>query len=415
MKYLYVLFSYLIYPFLGAILQKRIKKNKEDPKRWREKLGFTDANKPQKSVIWFHAASVGEAKSIMHLVRHVHEKFEMQVLFTTSSLSAFKSISKDLPEGVVHQFLPIDSPIVVKRFLNFWNPKVVLFNEQELYYNIFRMSKKYGAKLMLINARFSPKSRRKWRFSHGFLRSMLSLIDSIYAYDKELIGYFKTLGIEAKLMTNIKYRATLDDLQLHNPPVADSELICVASTHKNEEEIILEAIKTLPYKIILAPRHPHRHDSVVNDIQNSGADFIDFDDNLSLDENIERFKNSSAKILLIAKLGFLHQTLSYSKLAILGGSFVEGIGGHNIIEPIGIGIPTITGPYNHNFENVVSSMLEDKAVIMSDESSLQSHVSSLMSDINAYNALLQAGNEHFQRCSVAQEYLPELESIIKSA
>ena len=153
----------MLSPFLKIFLVIRAFKKKEDPKRYKEKLGYASISF-KSNVIWFHVASLGEIKSIHKIIKHYQKNKKINLLITsvtTSSANYFEQYLKN--ENTFHQYAPIDSPIIIDRFLKFWKPKFSVFVESEIWPNmIFKTSKK--CKIILLNARISKNSFKKWKF-----------------------------------------------------------------------------------------------------------------------------------------------------------------------------------------------------------------------------------------------------------
>ena len=164
MKFFYNLISFLFLLISPLIIVYRILVNKEDNKRFLERYGINSVKRKKGKVIWFHCSSVGELLSIVPVL----EKFEKnslinQILLTSTTLSSSKIVKKLNFKKTVHQFFPIDNNFVMKKFINYWNPSIFFLCESEIWPNLINNINKKKIKLILINARMTLKSYKKWR------------------------------------------------------------------------------------------------------------------------------------------------------------------------------------------------------------------------------------------------------------
>ena len=105
------------------IIVFRILKNKEHPTRFLEKLGIVNKKKKTGKLIWFHWSSVGEILSVMPLIENLEKKQNIkQILLTSNTLSSAKVFNNFKLKKTLHQFFPIDSNFITKKFLNYWKP-----------------------------------------------------------------------------------------------------------------------------------------------------------------------------------------------------------------------------------------------------------------------------------------------------
>ncbi len=201
---LYRLLTFFLHFFLRLYLKIRILKNKEDPQRYEEKLGIYKI-KNFYTDLWFHAASLGEIKSITPLIFNYSKN--NKILITTSTLSSSKYCEYmfNNDRNIIHQFAPLDSPQIVKRFLQYWKPRLSIFVDSELWPNLIFESKKIS-KLILLNARLSDRSFKKWQLIKNFAKKIFTKFDSIIVQskkDKSFIEFFEIHNI--KFFGNLKF------------------------------------------------------------------------------------------------------------------------------------------------------------------------------------------------------------------
>ena len=274
--------------------------------------------------IWFHSCSMGETKAIKPLIDNYIKEANISVI-TNTGFEEAKKISSNV------RYLPFEI------FLPFWinKQKVLVVMEAELWYLLFLFAKKEGAKTLLINARISDKSYKSYKKFSFFYKRIFENIDKVFAQsqlDKSRLEELGATNIE--VIGNIKL-AQLPKVNV-NLEKQKQVVITAASTHENEEKLILEAFKKEQGKLIVVPRHPERFDKVDFLIR----EFIK-DKNISYERYSDK-ESFESDIILVDKMGILNDIYAISDVVILGGAF-EKIGGHNPIEPAFFGCKIISG------------------------------------------------------------------------
>ena len=150
---IYRLLINLLLIFSPLIIIYRILINKEDKKRFIEKFSFSSIKRKKGNLYWFHGASVGELKSIIPLlIKFEKDKTVNQILVTSNTLSSSKILKQYNLKKVVHQFFPIDSNFIMKRFINHWKPNKVFLIDSEIWPNlIFFLNYFEGSNLISQN------------------------------------------------------------------------------------------------------------------------------------------------------------------------------------------------------------------------------------------------------------------------
>ena len=231
----------ILSPFIILI---RLLKKKENPKRFREKIGFFTKHRSKGKLIWFHGASVGEFQSIVPLLEKLEKSKKIsQILITSNTLSSSKIISKIKLKKISHQFFPIDNDLIIKKFINHWRPSIALFVDSEIWPNTLINLSKEKIPTVLINARITRKSYNKWIKLKSFSKLIFSKFDLCLSSNKETISFLKKLGAK-----NIKYFGNLKYSQSENEKnEIDSKTIkfisrktvwCASSTHNSEEKFV---------------------------------------------------------------------------------------------------------------------------------------------------------------------------------
>jgi len=286
--------------------------------------------------IWFHVCSFGEAvalKSVLELLEG--EDIKISTITHTGYAQAKKY-------GVDVRYLPYEM------FLPFWakQQKVLVVLEAEFWYMLFAVMRAKGAKIILLNARISQKSAKKYLQFAWFYKKILSNVDIIYAQSEMDKNRFLALGAKnIEVIGNIKLAGKIKKTKDYDKP--KSQVIVAGSTHEGEEDAVLQSFVEYKKgknntKLIVVPRHPERFESVYKLMQK-------YADKYSL--TLGRFSKAGSfdyDMILVDAMGELNNIYAISDIAIVGGAFSEGIGGHNPLEPAKFGCKIITGKHFHD-------------------------------------------------------------------
>lgn len=326
---------------------------------------------------------------------------------TTTTFTAFEVIKDRLPDGVIYQFAPIDTPASVDAFLGYWNPNAIFLMESELWPNLIMSASRRGIAVALLNARVSTKSFKLW--SGPVARPLISLMLSKFS----LIAPLSTLeAIHFQLLQappfvihfagDLKYAAGDIDiseeesskikdlhLQLANRPVW-----MATSLHKGEEEVVLwvhkELIKLYPSIItIIVPRHPQQGQQIFSDLLTEGL-------NVSLRSQSRKI-SADTHIYVVDTLGELRSLYGLTPIAVIGGSFLPGLAGHNISEAAAAGCAVLTGPHVGHFSHMVLEMqqLNPLSVLQVSRRELRESLEQLFSNAEVLEARRQAAKQAF--------------------
>jgi len=339
-------FYYLLYPYLYF----RILKKKECPLRYKEKLGISLKTRNNGYLIWFHCSSIGELKSIFPIIDHYLKK--NQILVTTSTLGSNEVFQKKYynTNNIIHQYAPIDSPQIIKKFFKKWNPNIIFFTESEIWPNQIFYAKNNNIPIILLNARISNKSFIKWKLIKNTMNKILNCFDLILCQSNESADYFNYFGNNnIKMLGNLKFVVSGDFENKEENLNLQKRLVFIAlSTHPTEEEVCIKIHSSLKSQhpnllTIIIPRHINRIPEIQKIIINNKLNFL-------IAESLDNFKNNT-DILIINSYGNTKKILKSSKYVFIGGSLVDH-GGQNPIEVAYNNSLIFHGPHVHNFTEI---------------------------------------------------------------
>lgn len=333
-----------------AWLGYRVRKGKEDPSRLAERRGFASAERPRGTLVWVHGASVGEIISVMPLVERLVER-GFSCLLTSGTLTSSRIVARRAPRGVIHQFIPLDAPRFVARFLDHWKPDLALIAESELWPNLLAEIGRRGTPLVMVNARLSHRSAGRWGRLPRSAGALLSRVDLCLAQTRDDAQRFKTLGApRVEVAGNLKFDvppppvdpAALDIMLRH---LHDRPVFLAASTHPGEEEAIAQVHLALREEIpglltVIVPRHPERGEAVRVIAEQAGLPALTRSSGHMPDEGIEIYVADT-----IGELGLFYRL---APVVFVGGSLARH-GGQNPIEAAKLGAVVLHGPHVWNF------------------------------------------------------------------
>jgi 3-deoxy-D-manno-octulosonic-acid transferase len=330
------------HPLTTPWLRRRLAAGREDPDRWREKLGLPTLPRFPGPLAWLHGASVGEALSLVPLAEALHHRPNPPaVLVTSGTRASAQLLAERLPSGAIHQFVPLDTPQATSRFLRHWRPDLAVFAESELWPNLILGAKRQGARLALVSAKLSAGSLTGWRRAPAAARTVLGAFGLVLARDAAAAEDLRSLGARVDGHADLKFGAP--PLPVDQPALAtvrealdDRPLILAASTHEGEDAPILQAFvqSGSGARLVIAPRHIERGPAIAALASQAGL------------TTALRSTNPDATpdVLVADTLGELGLWYRLASLAIIGGGFVAGPGGHNPLEPARLGCPFVSGP-----------------------------------------------------------------------
>lgn len=346
-------------PAVRLYLRWRLGRGKEDPVRFPERLGHAGLPRPPGPLVWVHAASVGEALSVLPLVERLCQAVPSpQLLVTTGTLTSARLMGDRLPAGVLHQFSPVDLPGAAARFLDHWRPDLVLWVESEFWPNLLFEIRTRGLPAVLLNARLSDRSFRGWRRVAGFAAKLLGTFGLSLAQGEETADRLRALGGKnIACLGNLKYAAAplpadqgaLAELR---GQLADRPCWLAASVHPGEEHLVAQAHRDLKgthrnLLTLLVPRHPGLGAEMAAAIRAGGLCVA----RRAAGEAL----TTATDIYLADTLGELGLFYRLAAIAFVGGSLVPH-GGQNLLEPARLDCAILHGPYVANFAPIAKAM-----------------------------------------------------------
>ena len=392
---LYTMLTWCARPYFKRLLKKRLENGKEIADRLHERMGRPSKPRPQGKIIWIHGASVGESLSALPLVDRIIDHFpQCHVMVTTGTVTSAALMAKRLPPRAFHQFIPVDDPQWVRQFVEYWRPSAVLWLESDFWPNILKTVHEKDIPAILVNARMSPESYRKWtRYGRGFLKSVLANFDLCLAqnrFERDRLASFD--APEVKVSENLKYASpalpvnVATALELKEA-IGTRPVWQFVSTHEGEEEIAFEIHRKLKKEFpdlltIIVPRHPDRG----VEISNIAAGFT------VGRRRQDTIPHPDIEIYIADTMGELGTFFSLVPLVVMGGSFVPH-GGHNPIEPAQFGSMIVYGPHMFNFKTICADFEDVKAALPVTENDLVDTIRQFLHKPAKMNPYRQAARE----------------------
>ena len=367
MRFLYSFLMYLLTPYMLIRLWWKGRSLSAYRQRIAERFCLNQQeNKPVD--IWVHAVSLGEVIAAIPLIDAMLAK-KWSIFITTMTPTGSERVQAYFGDKVAHQYLPYDLPGVLKRFFKQIQPRVGVIMETELWPNLIYQARAANVPLVLANARLSDDSMQGYKWIKFMIQPVLNQFSAILPQAEEDAKRFIGLGAKHELvhvLGNIKFDLhtnTLDSKRFSDLKrywgVARVAVIA-ASTHESEESQILSQLKRLQTAIsgvvlLIAPRHPERFQAVYQLCTQAGF-------NTGLRSNLETLSPEN-EIVVLDSLGELLGMYQISDYAFVGGSLVP-VGGHNVLEPIAMKVPVLSGNQVHNFKAICKDLEEVQAILL---------------------------------------------------
>lgn len=357
----------ILYPLvIRRYIKKRQQNGKEDIKRFNERIGKPKMKRPDGKLIWFHGASVGESLSMLPLINKLLENYpDAHIMVTTGTVTSAEVMGKRLPERAFHQYIPIDNPKFVSRFIKHWHPDLVLWFESDLWPALLSGIKRKNIPLILVNGRISNKSFKRWLQFDFISKELLGCFTYCLGQSEEDAYRLRVLGAKDSMcLGNLKYAGI-------NPPV-DAEkkaeimeqiegrpLWAVSSTHNDEELKIGKFLKRVIEKVpglitIIAPRHPNRGPEIQEQLNELGL-------KTALRSKGEKISKTT-DVYIADTIGEVGIWYDMAPIVFIGGSLIPH-GGQNFMEPSRFRDAVLVGPHMHNFTDAMNRAKKADAVI----------------------------------------------------
>ncbi len=333
-------------------------------------------------VYWVHAVSVGETKAVAPIARRLKEQGGTLIVSSVTA-TGHAEAKRSISEADHYIYLPFDIPFVMRRLVGRVRPKLLVMSETDYWPVFMNEVKRCGGKIAVVNAKLSERTfKRRWLTCR-----LLRPVDFFCVQGETYAKRFRELGIGEERLSvtgNLKYDAVptmegSDELR-KRLKLGDGPVITLGSTHDTEEKQLLAAIAPLlekhpTLKVLIVPRHPERFDQVA----------------AMTDGRYTKPLSGDERTICIDAMGVLNPCYHLSTIAIVAGSYTEKVGGHNILEPIWFGVPTIFGPHMYSQPDLAALLLEHKAGEQVSIEELSGRLDTLLTDGEARAKLQQSG------------------------
>lgn len=386
----------------------------------RERRGSPTKARPEGRLVWFHAASVGEANSVLVLIDRLLEADPaLHALLTTGTVNSARMMAKRLPNRAFHQYVPVDLPGAVRRFLDHWRPDLALWTESEIWPNMLSEIRERGIPAAVVNARMSERSFRRWRLLPGVAGRLLNTFACALAQTEADVERLRRLGAkDVRVVGNLKFSSA--------PPPADERALeelrrslaarpvwMLASCHPGEDEIAVRVHEALAERFpglltIIVPRHAERGAGILDLARSRGL--------TAASRSTGLLPNPDHSVYIgdtMGEMGVFYQSVG---LVCMGGSFIRH-GGQNPIEPAMFGCAVLYGPNMWNFSEITTQLeAEEGALRVDDGDQLIKAVGRLLADADRRASLGEAARRVTERNRLAVDRaLGALAPLIRSA
>tara|TARA_Y200000002_G_C22672273_1_gene660565 strand:- start:566 stop:1840 length:1275 start_codon:yes stop_codon:yes gene_type:complete len=358
----YRVLTTLLYPFLFLFIYYRKILNKEDPVRYKEKIlvsHFNVKKKNKSKLIWFHAASIGEFKSVIPIIDYLNiNNQNYKFLITTTTLSSGNLAKEELQKfnNVEHRYIPFDVNFLIGKFINLWKPDQIFLVDSEIWPNLIFKAKKCNVPIALINARLTLKTFNKWLLFPNVAKRIFKIFDLCLCSNIETKNFLERLNIQnVYFKGNIKFIKKIDKTKISNLNeniLLKKRFWFAASTHKEEDLFCLRTHLKLKEKFedlitIIAPRHIDRCEEIKTLFEKFKLNVQILNKNQSILEKKE--------IIIINYFGALNDYFKYAKSVFIGKSIIEKLkkdGGQNPLEAAKLKCKIYHGPHVYNFKDI---------------------------------------------------------------
>jgi 3-deoxy-D-manno-octulosonic-acid transferase len=407
-------------PLIRLVLARRRQRGKEDGIRFGERFGIASLPRPETGLAWIHAASVGEAISVLSLINRLREdRPNLTLLVTTGTVTSAAIMAGRLPAEVLYQYAPVDHPRWISRFLDHWRPDLALWLESEFWPNTLSALANRDIPIVLINARISPKSFAGWSRFRGTITTLLNTFSLCLAQSVGDGDKLTALGArDVRVPGNLKFAAAplpASETDLHDLArmIGDRPVWAAVSTHPGEEDIVASAHSALARQIpglltFIVPRHPVRGADIANQLQSAGQGVARRAAGQAID--------ADTGIYVVDTVGELGLIYRLAKVAFIGGSLVPH-GGQNLLEAAKLDCAIVHGPCMTNFTAIVDEMRQAAAIEeISDCGQLTTAVATLLRDDNLRGQRIAAASRvAMEKDSILDSVLEELAPFLDTA
>ncbi|WP_320237988.1 3-deoxy-D-manno-octulosonic acid transferase [Cognatiyoonia sp. IB215182] len=347
---LYLIITTLVPMIASVVLRRRLRKGKEVPKRWREKLGRDLAPRPAGTLIWLHAVGLGEVMSLRGLIARLTAlRPDVQVLVTSTTAISAEVFAKNLPSQTLHQFLPLDAPSYRARFLDHFRPDLCVWVEQDIWPGFVHELNKRSVPQAMIATRMNVASFQSHQRAAGLYRDLYGAMALITAQDETAAKHLRELGAQPSVSGSLKPAApalacdedALRDLQ---HILQNRRVWAVAPSHPDDERVAIAAHDIVTQDdplalLMIAPRYPVRRDEIAAQIAES----------VPL-RSRDEVPSADHRFWLCDTFGEMGLIYRLAQAVLIGGTFGP-VEGHNPWEAAALDTAILHGPRTANFSN----------------------------------------------------------------
>ena len=361
------------------------------------------------NTIWFHVVSVGETNAAQPLIEHYLKLGHPVLVTNTTKTGQARAKSLFLKELYLNLFqavyLPVDQKPLLKQFFDLYQPKLLALVETEIWPNLIVEAKQQQIPCILLNARLSEKSAKGYGKVRRLTQPMLQQLTWLLAQDVATQQRYIDLGLDpnrSMVVGNIKFDITapisfIEQAQQlkQDWQLADRQIFVLASTHAPEEESLLKQLQSHlnsnpKLLCIVVPRHPERFDEVYKVCQNLNLNT----QRRSLNQSIQ----VDTQVFLADSMGEMWLWYALSQACFVGGSLNEPGGGHNILEPMVLDVPTVVGPRYFNFQSIVEEFVNEHGILVGENAEqVAQQLLSCLDDLSQSQQLIRQAELVLQR------------------
>jgi 3-deoxy-D-manno-octulosonic-acid transferase len=405
---------YLIYSILYSIALifilpfEYFKRPVEIRKRWlRERFGFLNSLPVahRSSYIWIHAVSVGEAIASVPLIKRLKETHpSLEIVVSTVTDTGQKVAMERGGEFARIIYVPFDMPFAVRNALQYIKPTLFVIMETELWPNIIKIFSNLKIPVLLMNGRISDRSFSGYMRLRFFIKNVLDDMSILCMQNELYAERIRVLGAKhekVRVTGNFKFDTRPSFPVPEWTGILRGEVVVAGSTHRTEEDLILEAYSKLKtdfpqLNLVIAPRHPERFKEVEDIIKNRGFQYIK-----RSELNASRITHHASQIILLDVMGELSSVYGAADIAVMGGTFIEH-GGQNPLEPAYWGKPIVCGPHMENFP-FIEEFYKNSAAVKVDRDSLYQTLKELLGLKQKMSSMGMAAKELYNKNAGATE------------
>ena len=326
-----------------------------------------------------HAVSVGEVLSAVPLVQCLRELYPKAPIFVSCTTVAGRELAENKLRWMVDGlfYAPIDYVLFVRRVLGQLRPALVVILETEIWPNLWRETKRSGARLVVVNGRISDRAFPRYKKLNAFFRAVLAQPDAILVQTELDRERYIIAGAPPERVTvggNLKYdfkpssgeiapeiQGFLDRVQPSQIWIAASTMPPADSDDVDEDDVVIHAFRELAQRhpgllLLHVPRRPERFDLIASKLGAAGLHYV----RRSLLRDAPGLELPG--VLLLDTIGELSRLFAIADVVFMGGTLARR-GGHNILEPAFFGKPVVTGPHMENFTAIAAEFTAAGATI----------------------------------------------------